>query len=456
LKPSGPLPGRDERYAAGKALRDRVSRKEHGQWSAAHDRRNPVNMVIESGNGRIPELVPIRNGRMMVSPFTFYRGTANIMAADLASTPATGIRAQLCGDSHLLNFGGFATPERRLVLDINDFDETLPGPWEWDLKRLAASFTMAARSNGFSKADQRDVAQSCAESYREHIEEYADMRTLDVWYEALDVAKVMSSVTDKAARARGRKRIRKEKARTVAEHESPSLAEEKNGNYVIKDNPPLIYHPQLLNLAESWDNLQQAFARYRDTLDDDRKVLLDGYHLVDVALKVVGIGSVGTMCGIALMMAADNDVLFLQIKEAGSSVLEPYAGKSVYDNHGKRVVAGQRLMQSASDIFLGWTFGKERRHFYIRQLRDMKMKALVEVFNPTTMFDYATLCGWTLARAHAKSGDPAMIAGYLGKSDVFDRAIARFSEQYADQAERDHAAFRQAIRQGRIKVDTEH
>ena len=221
LNPSGPMPSRDERYAAGKALRDHVPRKEHGQWSAAHDRRNPVSMVIESGNGRIPELIPIRNGRMMVSPFTFYRGTANIMAADLASTPATGIRAQLCGDSHLLNFGGFATPERRLVLDINDFDETLPGPWEWDLKRLAASFTMAARSNGFSKADQRDAAQTCAESYREHIGEYADMPTLDVWYAALDVTKVMSSATDKAARVRLRKRIKKEKARTVTEHESP-------------------------------------------------------------------------------------------------------------------------------------------------------------------------------------------------------------------------------------------
>jgi uncharacterized protein (DUF2252 family) len=455
LKHSVPLPSREERYEAGKALRDRVSRKEHGQWAAAHDRRNPVDMVIESGNGRIPELIPIRNGRMMVSPFTFYRGTANIMAADLAPTPATGIRAQLCGDSHLLNFGGFATPERRLVLDINDFDETLPGPWEWDLKRLAASFIMAARSNGFSKADQREAAQTCAESYREHIEHYADMPTLDVWYAALDIANVMSIATDKSARARLHKRIRKTKARQVAEHQSPSMAEEKNGKYVIKDNPPLIYHPQLLDLAEDWDNIHQAFARYRDTLDDDRKVLLDRYHLTDVALKVVGVGSVGTMCGIALMMAADDDVLYLQIKQAGPSVLEPYSGKSVYDNHGERVVVGQRLMQSASDIFLGWCFGKEQRHFYIRQLRDMKMKVLVEAFNPITMVDYATLCGWTLARAHAKSGDPAMIAGYLGKSDVFDRAITSFSEQYADQAERDHAAFMQAVRQGRIEVEVE-
>jgi uncharacterized protein (DUF2252 family) len=233
------------------------------------------------------------------------------------------------------------------------------------------------------------------------------------------------------------------------------MAEEKNGKYVIKDNPPLIYHPQLLDLAEDWDNIQQAFTRYRDTLDDDRKVLLDNYHLTDVALKVVGVGSVGTVCGIALMMAATDDVLYLQIKQAGPSVLEPYSGKSVYDNHGERVVVGQRLMQSASDIFLGWTFGKEQRHFYIRQLRDMKMKVLVEVFSPTTMLDYATLCGWTLARAHAKSGDPAMIAGYLGKSDVFDRAITSFSEQYADQAERDHAAFMQAVRHGQIAVEAE-
>ena len=447
---------RDDRRAAGKALREAVPRGQHAEWTPSRNRDNPVDMVVESSRGRVPELIPIRYGRMAVSPFTFYRGTANIMAADLRSTPATGIRAQLCGDCHLLNLGGFATPERRLIFDMNDFDETLPGPWEWDVKRLAASFTMACRSNGFSKSDQRDAAQRCARSYREHMAEYADARALDVWYTALDISKIMASVGDKVARARLRQRIQKEKTRETTEHNFPTLAEARGGKYVIKDDPPLIYHHQLLDMAESRDNIQKALSLYRETLPDDRKVLLDRYRLMDIALKVVGVGSVGTMCAIALIMAADDDPIFIQIKEAGPSVLEPYAGKSRYSNHGQRVVVGQRLMQASSDIFLGWTHGKRGRHFYLRQLRDMKMKVLVEVFNPETMIDYATLCGWTLARAHAKSSDAAMIAGYLGKSDVFDRAVARFSELYADQAERDHAAFMQAIRRGRIEVEVEH
>jgi uncharacterized protein (DUF2252 family) len=447
---------RNERYAAGKSLRQKVPREQHGEWSPPHKRRNPVDMVIESSKGRIPELIPIRYGRMMVSPFTFYRGTANIMAADLASTPNSGIRAQICGDSHLLNFGGFATPERRLIFDINDFDETMAGPWEWDLKRLAASFIMAARSNGFSKADQRDAGQACAQSYREHMREYAKMRVLDVWYEAVDFSKLMASVHDKTTRTRIRKRVQKEEKRTVAEHDFPALAAASGGRYVIKDNPPLIYHHQRLDLAESRDDIRQAFARYGETLPDHRKALLDRYQLIDLALKVVGVGSVGTMCAIALMMAAEDDPLFLQIKEARPSVLEPPVGKSVYDNHGQRVVVGQRLMQSSSDIFLGWTHSNRGRHFYIRQLRDMKMKPLVEVFNPLTMLDYATLCGWTLARAHARSADPSVIAGYIGKSDVFDSAVTRFSITYADLAEQDHAAFMEAIRKGQIEVQVEH
>jgi uncharacterized protein (DUF2252 family) len=446
----------DERYAAGKALRDKVPREQHGEWSPPHNRPNPVDMVIESSKGRVPELIPIRYGRMMVTPFTFYRGTANIMAADLASMPKTGIRAQICGDSHLLNFGGFATPERRLIFDVNDFDETLPGPWEWDVKRLAASFILAARSNGFSKSAQRDAAQACAQSYREHMHEFAKMGTLEVWYQAVDIGKVLASVHDKVTRARVRKRVKKAQARTVAEHDFPTLAAASGGKYVIKDNPPLIYHHQLLDLAESRDNIRKAFARYRETLPDDRKALLDRYQLMDMAIKVVGVGSVGTFCAIALLMAADDDPLFLQIKQAGPSVLEPPVGKSAYDNHGQRVVVGQRLMQSSSDVFLGWTHGKEGRHFYIRQLRDMKMKPLVEVFNPSTMLDYAALCGWAVAQAHARSGDAAMIAGYIGKSDVFDNAIMRFSVTYAGLAERDHAAFMDAIRKGQIEVQTEN
>jgi uncharacterized protein (DUF2252 family) len=447
---------RNERYAAGKTLRGKVPREQHGEWSPPHNRRNPVDMVIESSKGRISELIPIRYGRMMVSPFTFYRGTANIMASDLASMPKTGVRAQICGDSHLLNFGGFATPERRLIFDVNDFDETLPGPWEWDVKRLAASFVLAARSNSFSKADQREAAQACAQSYRDHMGEYAKMGALDVWYEAVDFRKVLASLHDKVTRARLHKRIQKEEKRTVAEHDFPTLAAASGGKYVIKDNPPLIHHHQLLDLADTRANIHRALALYRETLPDDRKVLLDRFQLMDLALKVVGVGSVGTLCAIALLMAADDDPLFLQIKEAGPSVLEPPVGKSVYDHHGQRVVMGQRLMQSASDVFLGWTHGKEGRHFYIRQLRDMKMKPLVEVFNPSTMLDYAALCGWTVAQAHARSGDPAVIAGYLGKSDVFDSAIMRFSVTYADLAEQDHAAFMDAIRKGQIEVQVEH
>jgi uncharacterized protein (DUF2252 family) len=356
----------------------------------------------------------------------------------------------------LLNFNGYATPERRLIFDVNDFDETLPGPWEWDVKRLATSFVLAARSNGFSRSDQRDAALTSVRSYRERMAEYAEMGALDIWYSRVDVEAVMEQVHDKDTRARIRKRIKKAEARTVVEHDFPKMTEMRGNRCVIKDNRPLIYHHPHINLAASRDNIRQAFARYRGTLEDDRKVLLDRYELVDLSLKVVGVGSVGTFCAVALMMASDDDPLFLQIKEARESVLESHLGRSLYGNHGQRVVVGQRLMQAASDLFLGWTEGKAGRHFYIRQLRDMKLKPLVEVFNPSTMVDYAALCGWTLARAHARSGDPAMIAGYLGKSDVFDRAVWDFGLSYADQAEKDHAAFMKAVRSGRVEVQIEH
>jgi uncharacterized protein (DUF2252 family) len=378
------------------------------------------------------------------------------MAEDLAPTPVTGVFAQLCGDCHLLNFNGYATPERRLIFDVNDFDETLPGPWEWDVKRLATSFVLAARSNGFSRSDQREAALTSVRSYRERMAEYAEMGALDIWYSRVDVEAVMEQVHDKDTRARIRKRIKKAEARTVVEHDFPKMTEMRGNRCVIKDNRPLIYHHPHINLAASRDNIRQAFARYRVTLEDDRKVLLDRYELVDLSLKVVGVGSVGTFCAVALMMSSDDDPLFLQIKEARESVLESHLGRSLYGNHGQRVVVGQRLMQAASDLFLGWTEGKAGRHFYIRQLRDMKLKPLVEVFNPSTMVDYAALCGWTLARAHARSGDPAMIAGYLGKSDVFDRAVWDFGLSYADQAEKDHAAFMKAVRSGRVEVQIEH
>jgi uncharacterized protein (DUF2252 family) len=434
-------------------LRERVPREDQAEWAPGHHRRDPVDQVIESSKDRIPELIPIRYGRMMVSPFTFYRGTANIMAADLASSPVSGAHAQLCGDAHLLNFGGFATPERRLVLDINDFDETLPGPWEWDIKRLATSFVFAARSNGFSTADQRDAALACVRSYREHMAEYVDMHVLEIWYAHVQLSDTLAAMHDKATRGRLQKQIKKAQSQSVPEHEFPKLAEARGGRYAIKDAPPLIYHHP--HLTSSRENLEHGMSHYRETLPPERKHLLDRYQLMDFALKVVGVGSVGTLCGVALMMAADDDPLFLQIKEAGPSVLESHLSKSAFSNHGQRVVVGQHLMQAASDIFLGWTEGRGGRHVYVRQLRDMKVKPLVEVFKPPSMVDYAMLCGWTLARAHARSGDPARVAGYMGKSDVFDKAIVAFSTAYADQAEQDFAAFKTAIRRGRIEAQPE-
>jgi uncharacterized protein (DUF2252 family) len=447
--------GRAERHAASKASRQKLPREQHAEWTPPHNRPDPVKLVIESSKGRIPELVPIRYGRMLVSPFTFYRGTANIMAADLASTPVTGLHTQLCGDAHLLNFGGYATPERRLVLDINDFDETLPGPWEWDLKRLATSFVFAARSNGFSTADQREAALSCVRSYREHMTEYADMPVLEVWYSRLQLSDTLSSLHDEAARGRLKAQVKKARAHDVPEHAFPKMAEARDGKYVIKDALPLIYHHTEINVGAARENIERAWSRYRESLVPERKVLFDRYHLMDFALKVVGVGSVGTLCAVALMMAAQDDPLFLQIKEAGPSVLETYLGNSTFANHGQRVVVGQHLMQAASDVFLGWTHGQGGRHFYVRQLRDMKIKPQVELFTPVTLFDYATLCGWTLARAHARAGDPAMTAGYMGKSDVFDKALADFSKAYADQAEKDYAAFKKAVRAGRIEVQAE-
>ncbi len=392
---------------------------------------------------------------MSVSPFTFYRGTALNMASDLATTPSTGVHTHLCGDCHLMNFGGFATPERRIIFDINDFDETLHGPWEWDLKRLAASFVLAARSNGFAAADQRSAAMACVRSYRERIRSFAKMASLDVWYARIDKKTFLASLSDADTETRLRKRIAEAEARTVVETDFPKMVEGSGGKFVIKDNPPLIYHDQAINLEADRDNILNALGQYRLSLQDDRKLLFDRYRLADFAVKVVGVGSVGTFCAILLMMAEDDDPLLLQVKEARASVLEPYVGKSVYANHGQRIVVGQRLMQSASDIFLGWTEGRRGRHFYLRQLRDMKLKPLVEIFNPATMQDYAALCGWTLARAHARSGDAATIAGYAGKTEVLDEAIARFSMSYADQAERDHAAFMNAIRKGRIEVQME-
>jgi uncharacterized protein (DUF2252 family) len=436
----------------GKNLREQCPRSSHAVWKAPHNRPDPLRLLEQSNKGRIPELIPIRHGRMMRTPFTFYRGAALNMAADLAVTPATGLRVQACGDGHLLNFGAFATPERRLVFDINDLDETLPAPWEWDVKRLAASVVLACRSNGFSENCARDAVPSCVRSYRERMAEYSQTPVLDVWYASIDIDKLATMVKDKEAGRRAKKRLAAARARSVLEHDFPRLAASAGQAPTIKDNPPLIYHPSGEGEEDLLARARAAWADYRESVQEDRRVLLDRFELKDVAIKVVGVGSVGTYCAVGLLMASEQDPLFLQIKEARRSVLEPYAGKSIYPNHGQRIVNGYQLMQSASDIFLGWAKGKLGRHFYIRQLRDMKVGAQVELFSTSVMAQYAEFCGWALAKAHARSGASAQISGYLGKSDAFDKAIAAFAIAYADQSERDHAVLKKAVRSGRVEV----
>jgi uncharacterized protein (DUF2252 family) len=442
-------------YARGEQWRTNCPRSSHAAWKPSANRIDPLTLINEADKGRLPELVPIRHGRMMKSPFTFYRGAALNMAADLATTPSTGARVQACGDAHLLNFGVYATPERRVIFDVNDLDETLPAPWEWDVKRLAASFILACRSNGMSEGDARDAALACVRSYREHMAEFSQMRALEVWYAGLDVEQHLPEIKNPEARKRLRKRLDKARARSVTEHDFPVLAETANETVMIRENPPLIYHWHDEPKHEYAANVKEGFARYRDSLPEERRVLLDRFEIKDMAIKVVGVGSVGTFCAIMLLMAGETDPLFLQIKEANASVLEAYAGKSVYPNHGERVVRGCLLMQSASDLFLGWTEGRRGRNFYVRQLKDMKIKPLVELFGLTEMMQYAELCGFTLARAHARSGESALISGYLGRSDTFDKAIADFSVAYANQSEIDHGILMKAVRNGDLEVVTE-
>jgi uncharacterized protein (DUF2252 family) len=447
-KAAAPPPSQAELYAMGKSLREKCPRHSHAVWKVEHGRPDPVRLLEQSNRGRLPELIPIRHGRMVRTPFTFYRGAALSMAADLATTAATGLRVQACGDCHLLNFGDYATPERRIVFDINDTDETLPAPWEWDVKRLAASFVLACRNDGFGKGTARDAVLACVRSYRERMAEYSEMPVLDVWYASLDVEKLLPTIKDKEARQRHRKMLEKARARSVLEHDFPKLAARAGKTPSIKDSPPLIYHPHAEGEEDLLTRARAALAGYRDSVQEDRRVLIDRFEIKDIAIKVVGVGSVGTFCTIVLMMASDDDPLFLQVKEARDSVLEPYAGKSIYSNHGQRVLNGYRLMQSASDIFLGWTLGHPGRHFYVRQLHDMKVGPLVDLFSPVMMVQYGELCGWALARAHARSGTPAAISGYLGGSDAFDKAVAEFAVAYADQSERDHAALRRPCARG--------
>ena len=439
----------------GKKLRDACPREVHALWKAPAGRPDPVSLVLKADEGRIPELLPLRHGRMALSPFTFYRGSALNMAVDLARTPATGIRVQCCGDAHLGNFRGLGTPERRVIFAINDLDETLPGPWEWDLKRLAASFVVASRNNGLSESTARDAVLTCVRSYREQMTEFSEMNPLNLWYYSVDLEKALAAMNDPKMREHGLKRMEKERTRRVEEDLFPTFKQAAGKTSAIEDQLPTIFHWKAHKPGEIHPDTEEAFALYRDSLTPSTRALLDRYELRDAAIKVVGVGSVGTACAVLLLTDGDGNSLVLQVKEARASVLEAYAGKSVFPNHGQRVVNGQRLMQPVSDIFLGWTKGRLGRHFYIRQLRDIKIKLAIETFGKAMMLLDAKWCGHTLALSHGRSGDPAMISGYLGKSDAFDEAIEVFSVAYADQNEQDYAALKRAIESGKLKAVVE-
>jgi len=430
-------------------MRERVPRTSHAKWSPPAGRPDPIIVLQQSDRGRLSELLPIRYGRMRQSPFAFFRGSAAVMAWDLSTTPATGLRVQACGDCHAANFGGFGSPERRLLFDINDFDETFPAPWEWDVKRLAASIILGLRDIGLGDGRCKDAVFGMAQSYRTQIHRHAKMRALDVWYSHVDADEFVKEAKTASAKKRWAK-VEAEARKHTGEHIVPKITEIKNGEMRIVDHPPLVYHPRESDLIRK--HVTEMFRRYRRTLPEERRILLDRYHIVDVARKVVGVGSVGTRCAVALLMADAGDPLLLQFKEALPSALEPYAGKSRYKNQGERVVTGQRMLQSASDVFLGWTHDDEGRDYYFRQLRDMKMKIDLSNLSKADWFEYVEICGWTLARAHARTGEAAQIAGYLGTNDKFDSALVKFAAHYANQTDRDYAALLKAIRSGRVKA----
>lgn len=457
-----------DRAARGRSCRSETPRSSHAAWEPRADRPDPIALLEEQAAKRVPELVPIRYGRMAASPFAFYRGAAYVMASDLADTPQTGIRVQLCGDAHLANFGGFASAERQLLFDLTDFDETLPGPWEWDVKRLAASVTVAGRENGFTVEWRAAAVRHLVGEYRQAIRQFATMRTLDVWYARASIGDVRELLRSPASRKEHAqfektvaKGLRRDSARAFAK-----LAVKGNGEARIRADPPLI-----VPIADLVDRAgarrlelgaRKLLDSYRASLSGDRRRLLERYRYADLARKVVGVGSVGTRCWVILLLGRDSsDPLFLQAKEAPRSVLERFAGRTEFANQAQRVVEGQRLMQAASDIFLGWLRqppGIEDltlRDLYVRQLWDSKITADIPAMGPSDMAVYARLCAWTLARAHARSGDSIAIASYLGSSDVFDRAIATFAEAYAEQNERDHAALLHAIAIGRVQADPE-
>jgi uncharacterized protein (DUF2252 family) len=463
----------DERRNHGQAARESAPLASHKGWEPSSTRRDPIDLLVEQNERREPDLVPVRHGRMTVSPFTFYRGAARIMASDLAGSPTAGINVQLCGDAHLSNFGLFGSPERTLLFDLNDFDETLPGPFEFDVKRMAASFNIAARNNGFTKADRKAITRTSVRSYREAIMEFSQMRTLDIWYARLSESDLIAALQARAKAKRDKQdasaaRVALKGSGSIAKkaHSRDSLqalsklAELVDGTYRIVSDPPVVVPARELgavyNLSADQIGVivREIFDKYLTTLQFDRQELLRRYEIVDVARKVVGVGSVGTRGYIALLLGRDEqDPLFLQVKEATSSVLEDCLPKSEFREAGERVVQGQRMMQAASDIFLGWTPGvDETRHYYWRQLRDMKGSIDVELMKPFGLNLYASICGWTLARAHARSGDVVALAEYLGLSEEFEKSIGDFSERYAEQNERDYERFGAAIAKGDVEA----
>jgi len=455
----------EERAAAGRAARERAPRSSHGEWRPADDRPEPIGLLERQAAARVGRLVPLRYGRMLASPFAFYRGAAAVMAADLAGTPDSGFWTQLCGDAHLSNLGAFASPERRLVFDLNDFDETLPGPWEWDVKRLVASFSLAGRDRGCDDAERGAILLAAAGEYRKTMRRLAGMGNFEAWYQQLDVESIAArwaDVVDGKRRKTFERGVAKARAKD-SERAFGKLVEEVDGKLRIVSDPPLIV--PIEDLAEEAGEADVAalvlevLSGYRDSLAVERRVVLDGYRLVDVAFKVVGVGSVGTRAWIALMLGRDrSDPLFLQIKEAQRSVLEPYAAPSEFDHQGERVVHGQRLMQTASDVMLGWVRAEgvdgESRDYYVRQLWDWKGSAQIETMDARALTAYAEICGMTLAHAHARGGDRIAIAAYLGKGETFDRAMAAFAETYADQSERDYATLKAAVASDHVEAES--
>ncbi len=460
----------DQRVARGRSARRDAPRSSHGGWQPAPDRPDPVALLEEQAESRVARLVPIRHGRMLVSPFTFYRGAALIMAADLALTPQSGVTVQLCGDAHLSNFGLFGTPERRMLFDINDFDETLPGPWEWDVKRLAASFEIMGRDRGFTPADRRAIVMAGVREYRDRMRQAAGMSTLDAWYDHLE-AGVLLNLVRKEVRV---KRVGKDEGRAAREMVAKARTRDSTRVFarrtaevdgelrIVADPPVIVPIEDIVEPGSEWENpaplVKKLLSSYRRTLGRQHHPI-EEYRYVHTAYKMVGVGSVGTRCYIMLMLGRDNnDPLFLQIKEAQASVLERFLGKSAYPHHGERVVAGQRLMQAATDIFLGWQSIKGldgvTRDYYVRQFHDWKGSADTDTMLVPGATLYARLCGATLARAHARWGDRIAVAAYLGKGEAFDRAIASFSAAYADQNERDYEAFTAAIDSGRLAAET--